>query len=62
MDHYRLIAKWDYTYDKEGTWFHKESGENVYALVEGVSYLLPNIGKKKHGDPLGDRRGRRCQS
>lgn len=43
---YCLVMKWDYTYDKESTWFDKESGKETYDLTEGASYPLPHIRKK----------------
>lgn len=41
-----LIMKWDYTYDKESTWFDKDSGEKQYELKEGAAYPLPHISDK----------------
>jgi hypothetical protein len=38
--------KWDYKYDKESTWFDKDSGENQYELIEDASYKLPHISNK----------------
>ena len=46
MDKHFLIMKWDYNYDKEGTWFDEDSGEEQYELKEGSVYTLPHIGKK----------------
>ena len=47
MKEYCLLMKWDYEYDKEGTWFDSEKGETIYSLVEGMSYDLPHMYKKK---------------
>ena len=47
MNQYCLIMKWDYTYDKEGTWFDEDSGKEIYDLTEGASYPLPHIRKKQ---------------
>ena len=47
MKEYCLLMKWDYEYDKEGTWFDIEKGETIYSLVEGMSYDLPHMYKKK---------------
>ena len=49
MDAYVLIMNWNYTYDKEGTWFDQESGKEVYELKEGASYSLPHIWRKSLG-------------
>ncbi|MBQ8861296.1 MAG: hypothetical protein IJ021_00980 [Clostridia bacterium] len=38
-----LAVKWNYEYDKEGTWFDNDSGEDLYALEKGASYPLPRI-------------------
>ena len=46
MNKYCLKMKWDYTYDKEGTWFDNDSGHEIYDLVEGAAYPLPHISKK----------------
>ena len=46
MKQYRLIMKWDYEYDKEGTWFDTDSGKECYKLIEGAAYPLPHISKK----------------
>ena len=41
-----LVMKWEYTYDKEGTWFDNDSGTETYDLVQGASYILPHLSKK----------------
>ena len=46
MDKHLLIMKWDYKYDKEGTWFDHDEGEGEYDLSEGASYPLPHISDK----------------
>ena len=46
MQEYVLLVKWDYTYDKESTWYDTDAGEERYALQEGASYPLPHIRKK----------------
>ena len=46
MEALYLHMKWHYEYDKEGTWFDSEDGENVYPLVAGETHSLPNIGRK----------------
>lgn len=46
MDKYCLKMKWDYTYDKEGTWFDNDSGHEIYDLSEGAAYPLPHISEK----------------
>ena len=43
---YCLLIKWDYEYDKEGTWFDTDSGEERYELLDGADYPLPHIRKK----------------
>ena len=43
---YCLVIKWDYEYEKEGTWFDNDSGEDRYAFLEGASYPLPHIKEK----------------
>lgn len=43
---YCLTVKWSYEYNKEGTWFDDDSGEERYALTEGACYPLPHINKK----------------
>ena len=45
MSTHFLVMKWDYTYDKESTWFDEESGESRYELIAGASYALPHIRK-----------------
>lgn len=42
MDNYVLVMKWDYEYDKESTWYDKDSGEERYELAENVRYPLPH--------------------
>lgn len=46
MVKYCLKMKWEYTYDKEGTWFDRDSGQETYDLVEGADYPLPHIREK----------------
>ena len=46
MKQYCLIMKWDYEYDKEGTWFDNDSGKECYELIEGAIYPLPHISRK----------------
>ncbi len=46
MDKRCLIMKWDYEYDKEGTWFDEDSGEERYELNVGAVYTLPHIDSK----------------
>lgn len=46
MDSFCLVMKWEYTYDKEGTWFDTDSGQERYDLTEGAAYALPHIRKK----------------
>lgn len=46
MDQKWLIMKWKYNYDKEGTWFDEEEGEEQYELFKGASYKLPHIREK----------------
>lgn len=46
MKKYYLLMKWEYDYDKEGTWFDNDSGERRYALESGASFPLPHIEKK----------------
>ena len=41
-----LVMKWNYTYDKESTWFDEDSGEEQYELEEGAVYALPHIRKR----------------
>lgn len=41
-----LSMKWSYEYDKEGTWFDTDSGEEEYEIFEGESFPLPHISKK----------------
>lgn len=38
--------KWDYEYNKENTWFIKDSGEERYDLNAGASFPLPHITKE----------------
>ncbi len=47
MNKYWLVMKWDYEYDKEGTWFDEDSGEKRYELVSGAEYSLPKEEKIK---------------
>ena len=47
MDKYLLVMKWEYEYDKEGTWFNEDSGEKRFELKEGASYPLPHEDKIK---------------
>lgn len=46
MNKHYLVMKWDYTYNKESTWFDEDSGEELYELKEGASYALPHIKEK----------------
>jgi len=46
MDTFCLVMKWDYEYDKEGTWFDHENGVERYVLKEAVSHPLPHISNK----------------
>ena len=46
MDNRLLVMKWDYEYDKEGTWFDQDKGEERFDLKEGSAYPLPHISKK----------------
>ena len=46
MSEYCLAVNWSYEYDKEGTWFDRESGTVSYPLTAGASYPLPHISKK----------------
>lgn len=39
--------KWDYEYDKEGTWFDNDSGIERYELTQGATLALPHISRKK---------------
>ena len=41
-----LIMSWDYTYDKESTWFDEDRGKEQYELKEGAVYPLPHIKEK----------------
>lgn len=41
-----LVMKWEYTYDKESTWYDTDSGTERYDLIQGASYTLPHINKK----------------
>jgi len=41
-----LIMQWDYTYDKESTWFDEDHGQEEYELKEGAVYPLPHIREK----------------
>ena len=45
MEKYILLMKWSYDYDKEGTWFDTDSGEEEYEIKEGESFRLPHINK-----------------
>ena len=47
MENYMLVMKWDYEYDKEGTWFDEDSSEEQYQLREGAEYPLPKEDKIK---------------
>lgn len=47
MDKYGLVMKWDYTYDKESTWFDRDEGEKRYELISGAQYPLPHEEKIK---------------
>lgn len=47
MEQYLLHMMWHYTYDKEGTWYDNEDGESTFPLVEGASYPLPNMERKR---------------
>lgn len=47
MDRHCLIMKWDYDYDKEGTWFDHDSGEQRYALTPNTVFSLPHMDRKK---------------
>lgn len=42
----KLVMKWDYTYDKEGTWYDEDTGEEQYDLVERDEHALPHIRNK----------------
>ena len=42
MNKHFLLMKWDYEYDKEGTWFDEDSGEKQYELISGAEYPLPH--------------------
>ena len=46
IDTYRLVMNWEYEYDKEGTWFDRESGKEIYELKESASYSLPHLWRK----------------
>lgn len=46
MDKYSLRIKWDYTYDKEGSWFDNDCGEDTAELIAGTSYPLPHMRNK----------------
>ena len=46
MSEYCLVVKWTYEYDKEGTWFDTDCGEERYPLIEGATYPLPHFRKK----------------
>lgn len=46
MKNQYLFMKWEYEYDKEGTWFDKDNGEEKYEIQEGAIYALPHINKK----------------
>ena len=46
MKHYQLLMKWHYDYDKEGTWFDTDDGENRYELEADTAHPFPHIGRK----------------
>ena len=41
-----LKIVWRYTYDKEGTWFDEDEGEDLYPLIEGEKITFRHIPKK----------------
>ena len=43
MDKRLLVMKWDYDYNKEGTWFDEEHGEEEYELTANAAYPLPHL-------------------
>lgn len=47
MERHCLVVKWDYHYDKEGTWSSTDEGEIRYLLQPNTYFPLPNIEKKK---------------
>ena len=47
MKQYNLIMKWDYDYDKEGTWFDEDQGVVSYILQENTHFVLPHSIKKR---------------
>jgi len=44
---YRLVMAWHYTYDKEGTWFDEDDGEERYEIAENAVFPFPHI-RDKH--------------
>jgi len=42
MKQYNLIMKWNYNYDKEGTWFDEDQGVVSYILQENTHFTLPH--------------------
>ena len=47
MDKHLLVMKWDYDYDKEGTWFDEDNGIVSYILQENTHFVLPHSIKKR---------------
>lgn len=47
MEALYLFVKWHYDYDKEGTWFDEEDGEDTYPLIQGARHSLPRLFRKE---------------
>ena len=43
MSEHLLIMRWKYDYDKEGTWFDEEEGEERLPLTANAAYPLPHL-------------------
>ena len=47
MKQFDLIMQWEYSYDKEGTWFDNDNGVVSYILQENTHFTLPHCDRKR---------------